>query len=100
MASLDFDVRPTISIHRQHGGMDDRGVRSSTMDIYNLMRTADGYSDQVSSGNAGFTLLGFMGMYAFISILFRFLMFHIIGEGPRAEVPAPTQELGTIHGEA
>ena len=45
--------------------------------IYNLLRTADGYSDHVSSGNAGFTLLGFMGMYAFTSVLFLFLMFRL-----------------------
>jgi cytochrome bd ubiquinol oxidase subunit I len=64
--------------------------------IYNLMRTAQGYSDQVSSGNVGFTLLGFMGMYAFISIVFLFLIFYIIGEGPRSETAAPTEEPRTI----
>jgi cytochrome d ubiquinol oxidase subunit I len=53
--------------------------------IYNLLRTADGYSDHVSSGNVGFTLLGFMGMYAFTSVLFLFLMFRILGRGPSAE---------------
>jgi cytochrome d ubiquinol oxidase subunit I len=50
--------------------------------VYNLMRTAEGYSDHVSSGNVGFTLLGFMGMYAFISVLFLFLMFRLLGRGP------------------
>jgi cytochrome bd ubiquinol oxidase subunit I len=59
--------------------------------IYNLMRTAEGYSEHVSTGNAGFTLLGFMGMYAFISILFLFMMFRIIGAGPRLESAAQTQ---------
>jgi cytochrome d ubiquinol oxidase subunit I len=59
--------------------------------IYNLMRTAQAYSDNVSPGNAAFTLLGFMGMYAFISILFMFMMFRVIGEGPVSESPAQTQ---------
>lgn len=63
--------------------------------IYNLMRTAEGYSDNVSTGNAAFTLLGFMGMYAFISILFLFMMFRIIGEGPRLESTAQTQRPST-----
>ena len=31
--------------------------------VYGLMRTQEGYSAHVSSGNALFTLLGFMGMY-------------------------------------
>jgi cytochrome bd ubiquinol oxidase subunit I len=59
--------------------------------IYNLMRTAEAYSDNVSTGNAAFTLLGFMGMYAFISILFLFIMFRVIGEGPGLESTAQTQ---------
>jgi cytochrome bd ubiquinol oxidase subunit I len=67
--------------------------------IYNLMRTAEGYSDQVSAGNAGFTLLGFMVMYAFISILFLFMMFRIIGEGPRSETAPPTQIPSTTEGD-
>ena len=63
--------------------------------IYNLMRTAEGYSDNVSPGNAAFTLLGFMGMYAFISILFLFMMFRVIEEGPRSESTAQTQRVST-----
>jgi cytochrome d ubiquinol oxidase subunit I len=67
--------------------------------IYNLMRTAEGYSDQVSTGNAVFTLLGFMGMYAFISILFLFLMLRIVGAGPGAEISAPSEQAGPLRGE-
>ena len=47
-----------------------------------LMRTADGYSDTVSAGNGLFTLLGFMGMYALMSIVFLFLIGHEIRHGP------------------
>jgi cytochrome d ubiquinol oxidase subunit I len=50
--------------------------------IHNIMRTADGYSDNVSTGNAAFTLLGFAGMYAFLSVLFLFLMVGIVAQGP------------------
>jgi len=52
--------------------------------IYGLMRTSQGSSAHVSSGNAMFTLLGFMGMYAVLSILFLFLMRRIIEQGPEA----------------
>ena len=40
--------------------------------IYGLMRTAEGASPRVSAGNAAFTLIGFMGMYTVLSILFLF----------------------------
>jgi cytochrome bd ubiquinol oxidase subunit I len=54
--------------------------------VYSLMRTADGYSKTVSAGNGIFTLLGFMGMYTVIGILFLFLVRHEIERGPDAEV--------------
>jgi len=50
--------------------------------IYNLMRTSEGASVQVSSGNAMFTLMGFMGMYALLTILFLFLCCREIDRGP------------------
>jgi cytochrome d ubiquinol oxidase subunit I len=50
--------------------------------IYGLMRTADGYSKNVSAGNAMFTLMGFMGMYALLTILFLFLVQREIAHGP------------------
>jgi len=50
--------------------------------IYGLMRTADGSSPHVSSGNAMFSLLGFMGMYTVLSILFLFLCYRVIDKGP------------------
>ena len=54
--------------------------------VYSLMRTADGYSKTVSAGNGIFTLLGFMGMYTVIGILFLFLVRREIERGPEAEV--------------
>jgi cytochrome bd ubiquinol oxidase subunit I len=50
--------------------------------IYGLMRTSDSYSPLVSSGNTLFTLLGFMGIYTVLSILFLFLVMREIGHGP------------------
>ncbi|HEU5451102.1 MAG TPA: hypothetical protein VFU76_03905, partial [Terriglobales bacterium] len=41
-----------------------------------------GYSKTVSAGNGMFTLLGFMGMYTVLSILFLFLVWREIEQGP------------------
>jgi cytochrome d ubiquinol oxidase subunit I len=49
--------------------------------VYGLRRTQEGYSHAVSAGNALFTLLGFMGMYTVLSILFLFLVWHEVGHG-------------------
>jgi cytochrome bd ubiquinol oxidase subunit I len=50
--------------------------------VYGLLRTSEGYSKLVSAGNGMFTLLGFMGMYTVLSILFLFLVYRVIEEGP------------------
>jgi cytochrome bd ubiquinol oxidase subunit I len=50
--------------------------------VYGLMRTADGYSKLVSAGNGMFTLLGFLGMYMVLGILFIFLVRREIENGP------------------
>jgi cytochrome d ubiquinol oxidase subunit I len=54
--------------------------------VYSVMRTAEGYSKTVSAGNGIFTLLGFMGMYTVLGILFLFLVHHEIEWGPEAQV--------------
>src|SRR5207249_2937508 len=38
--------------------------------VYGLMRTAHGNSPTVSAGNGMFTLLGFLGMYFLIGVLY------------------------------
>jgi cytochrome d ubiquinol oxidase subunit I len=53
--------------------------------VYGLMRTADGYSKMVSAGNGVFTLLGFMGMYTVLAILFLFLVRREIEMGPAGQ---------------
>jgi cytochrome d ubiquinol oxidase subunit I len=57
--------------------------------VYGLIRTADGYSKYVSAGNGLFTLLGFMGIYTVLSILFIVLVYRIIATGPGAITTAP-----------
>jgi cytochrome d ubiquinol oxidase subunit I len=53
--------------------------------IYGLMRTADGTSPRVSAGNGLFTLMGFMGLYVVLGILFLFLVCREIQHGPELE---------------
>jgi cytochrome bd ubiquinol oxidase subunit I len=53
--------------------------------IYGLMRTSEGISPLVSAGNAWFTLIGFMGLYSVLSVLFLFLCYRAIEVGPEKE---------------
>jgi len=50
--------------------------------VYGLLRTNQGYSTNVSAGNSMFTLLGYMGLYLVLGILFLFLIQRVIGHGP------------------
>jgi cytochrome d ubiquinol oxidase subunit I len=50
--------------------------------VYGLQRTAEGASPLVHSGNALFTLLGFLGLYLMLGILFLFLFVETIRHGP------------------
>jgi cytochrome bd ubiquinol oxidase subunit I len=67
--------------------------------IYGLLRTAAGVSPRVSAGNGLFTLLGFMGMYFVLGVLFLFLVVREIDQGPLREpavIPealSPAQEV-------
>ena len=50
--------------------------------IYGLFRTSDGYSKVVSSGDTVFTLIGFVGLYFVLGLLFLALVGREIGHGP------------------
>ncbi|HEY4085889.1 MAG TPA: cytochrome ubiquinol oxidase subunit I [Bryobacteraceae bacterium] len=50
--------------------------------IYGLMRTEAGVSTHVSAGNTLFSLLGFLGLYSVLSILFVILVYREIVRGP------------------
>ena len=61
--------------------------------VYGLIRTCEGYSTHVRPGSSLFTLLGFLGMYAVLSILWIVLVYNFIQDGPaggRAGRPRPT----------
>ena len=64
--------------------------------IYGLMRTPAGVSPHVSAGNALFTLIGFMGMYTVLAILFLFLVYREIEEGPEPAARALRIAMETI----
>ena len=53
--------------------------------VYGLLRTDQGYSRTVSAGNGLFTLLGFMGMYTVLGILFLFMVRREIEHGPEPD---------------
>jgi cytochrome d ubiquinol oxidase subunit I len=55
--------------------------------VYGLIRTADGYSKHIGAGTSLFTLLGFLGMYSVLSILWIVLVYRFIGHGPAASAP-------------
>jgi cytochrome d ubiquinol oxidase subunit I len=46
------------------------------------MRTQEGISQRVPAGSAWFTLIGFLGMYMLLGILFLFLLYREIDRGP------------------
>ena len=50
--------------------------------IYGLMRTSEGYSNTVSASNGLFTLIGFMGLYLVLGLLFTVLIYREISSGP------------------
>lgn len=50
--------------------------------VYGLMRTSSGFSRMVATGDTWFSLLGFMGLYGLLSVLFLFLIQEAIREGP------------------
>ncbi|MFP5249701.1 MAG: cytochrome ubiquinol oxidase subunit I, partial [Acidobacteriota bacterium] len=59
--------------------------------IYQIMRTSEGYSSMVSAGNGLFTLIGFMGLYTLLGLLFTVLIYREINHGPEKKLPAAAQ---------
>ena len=62
--------------------------------VYGLMRTEVGRSPLVSAGNGLFTLLGFMGLYVALGILFLFLIYLEVVRGPAD--PGHTEVEGAV----
>lgn len=57
--------------------------------VYGLIRTADGASSHVGSGNSLFTLLGFLGLYTVLSLLWVALVYNHVRQGPDISNHAP-----------
>ncbi len=51
--------------------------------VYGLLRTVDGSSPLVAEGNTLFTLLGFLGLYFAMGLLYVMLTFNVILKGPQ-----------------
>ena len=86
MDVMDLDVELSVPIYREHSGLDHRGSWAPTVAgvrlVYGWLRTEHGFSYHVSAGNALFTLIGFMGMYTVLSVLFLFLIWREVAHGP------------------
>jgi cytochrome d ubiquinol oxidase subunit I len=54
--------------------------------VYGLLRTEHGFSDRISAANGLFTLLGFMGIYALLTVFLLFLFQREIAHGPEIAV--------------
>ena len=65
--------------------------------IHGLMRTSEGMSFNVSAGNTLFTLIGFMGMYTVLSILFLYLVYCEIDHGPELEQTTTSAKVNARH---
>jgi cytochrome d ubiquinol oxidase subunit I len=65
--------------------------------IYGLMRTSEGFSDTVSASNGLFTLLGFMGLYMLLGLLFTVLVYREIANGPDPKAAVAVAE--AVHGD-
>jgi cytochrome d ubiquinol oxidase subunit I len=60
--------------------------------VYGLMRTHEGGSQLVHSGETIFTCLGFAGLYTVLGFLFLYLIMREIAHGPSAHSAAVTAE--------
>ncbi len=54
--------------------------------IHGLFRTSDGYSKVVSNGDTVFTLIGFVGLYFVLGLVFLFLIGREISHGPNKAI--------------
>jgi cytochrome d ubiquinol oxidase subunit I len=58
--------------------------------VFGLVRTSAGASSHVSAGNSLFTLLGFLGMYTLLSLLWIIVVYNLVQDGPPATADAVT----------
>src|SRR5262249_31402199 len=60
--------------------------------VYGLFRTAQGHSQVVTAGDTVFTLIGFVGLYLVLGLLFLYLVGREIASGPGDPLPAEQGE--------
>jgi cytochrome d ubiquinol oxidase subunit I len=60
--------------------------------VYGLLRTADGTSHLVHSGQTVFTSLGFAGLFVVLGFLFLYLVMREIVHGPEAHATASAEK--------
>jgi cytochrome bd ubiquinol oxidase subunit I len=58
---------------------------------YGLLRTSEGVSPQISSGNVLFTLIGFAGIYLIMGLLYILLIGREVDHGPQSEAGEMTE---------
>jgi cytochrome d ubiquinol oxidase subunit I len=68
--------------------------------VYGLFHTSDGYSKVVTSGDTVFTIIGFVGLYFVLGLLFLYLTGREIAQGPDQDpsVNPPVEGENTITG--
>jgi cytochrome d ubiquinol oxidase subunit I len=69
--------------------------------VFGVLRTSAGASpaESVPAGTGIFTLLGFMGLYLFVGILYLVLILRLVAQGPD-ETPAPAAPAAVTGGPA
>jgi cytochrome d ubiquinol oxidase subunit I len=67
--------------------------------VYGLMRTDQGLSPTVSAGNGLFTLIGFMGMYLVLGVMYLFFIWREVEHGPML-ISGRSEDNATLQGDA
>jgi len=67
--------------------------------VYGLFKTEMGVTDNLSAGNAMFSLLGFLAIYTIAGLLYLFLVFKAIDRGPASQFDEekPLSTGSTVH---
>ena len=61
--------------------------------VYGLIRTSQGYSPHVNASNGLFTLLGFLGLYSVLSLLWIIVVYNHVQSGPTVAKLVPALSL-------
>jgi cytochrome d ubiquinol oxidase subunit I len=65
--------------------------------VYGLIRTSEGTSRHIGAGNTLFSLLGFLGLYSVLSILWIVMVYNFVQKGPETpEEDATGQSLTAV----